>query len=512
VARLRVTGLVKRFGPTRALDGASFHLEPGEVHALVGENGAGKSTLLNIVAGDTSQDEGEMWVEGAPYRPQSPRDARAAGVALVHQELSLFPHLSVTDNILVGLEQHRGGWLDASANRARAREVLRLLGHDDIDPDQRVQALPIAARQVVEICRAVAADARILLLDEPTSSLPGRDVERLFEVVRRLAATGVGVVYISHVLEEVRQVASRLTILRDGRTVAGGPVAEFPDEAVVTQMAGRRIDRFFPARGHRPSDDLVLEVGHLSVPPGLIDASLQLRRGEIFGIAGLVGSGRSLLLRTLFGLVRARGGQVGVTAGRRVGHPGSDLHVQPSQRIAQGIGYLSEDRRHEGLAVAMSIADNTTLTDLHRCARAGFIDRARQIAQARTLLDRVGARAPDASLPVRTLSGGNQQKVATARLLHQRARILLLDEPTRGIDVASKAQIYETIAGLADEGCAVLVTSSSLPELFGLCDRLAVMRRGVLSPARDVSTWTEHAVLEHALGLAGGAGQETPAP
>jgi ribose transport system ATP-binding protein len=321
----------------------------------------------------------------------------------------------------------------------------------------------------------------------------------------------VGVVYISHVLEEVRQVASRLTILRDGRTVAGGPVPDFPDEAIVTHMAGRRIDRFFPARARRSGGSVVLDARSLSAPPGLVRASLELRGGEILGIAGLVGSGRSVLLRTLFGLIRAHGGEVSVRVQPHPAPASPSPHARPSRRIAQGVGYLSEDRRLEGLAVTMSVADNTTLTDLHRCAHAGFINRSDQLARTRALLDRVGARAPDASLPVRTLSGGNQQKVATARLLHQRARVLLLDEPTRGIDVGSKAQIYETIAALADEGCAVLMASSSLPELFGLCDRLAVMRRGVLSPARDISAWTEHSVLEHALGLTGGAGEETPA-
>ena len=494
VPLLRVAHLTRRFGPTLALDGASFEAEAGEIHALVGENGAGKSTLLGIVSGNVKPDAGEMFVDGRPYRPRTPADARRAGVALVHQELSLFPHLTVAENILLPAERHRWGLLDRRANRARAVEALARLGHDEIDPDLRLDRLPIAARQVVEICRAMAADARILLLDEPTSSLPRADVERLFAVVRRLASEGVTVVYISHALEEVREIASRVTVLRDGRTVTTRMVADFPDSEIVANMAGRRLDRFFPSRERGATGEVALPVRGLSMPPRLLDASFDLHRGEILGIAGLVGSGRSTLVKALFGLVRSRGG--------------TPAHEAPARRISQGIGYVSEDRRHEGLAVTMSVADNVTLTALGRCARGWLIDRHRQHADSRAPLDALTARAPDLSQPVRTLSGGNQQKVSVARLLHQRASVLLLDEPTRGIDVASKADVYRAIAALADSGCAVLVVSSSLPELFGLCDRIAVMRRGRLLAARPVREWTEHAVLEQALGV----GPEGEAP
>jgi ribose transport system ATP-binding protein len=478
----------KRFGATVALDGAELEVGAGEIHALVGENGAGKSTLLEIVSGNLKADAGEMRLDGRAYRPRSPAEARAAGVALVHQELALFPHLSVTENILVPIERRRWGVLDGAANRERARELLGALGHPEIDPETRLDRLSIASRQVVEICRAVAANARVLLLDEPTSSLPRADVERLFATIRALAASNVAVVYISHALEEVREIASRITVLRDGLTVTTRPVGEFPDDEIVASMAGRRLDRFFPARARRAHEEVALSVRALSAPPGLQDASFDLHRGEILGIAGLVGSGRSTLVRALFGLERSRGG----TPAPRT----------PARRIAEGFGYLSEDRRREGLAVGLPIADNVTLSDLHRCARGGWINAARQTSAARSLLDRLGAKAPNVRQPVRTLSGGNQQKVGLARLLHQRARVLLLDEPTRGIDVASKADVYRAIAALAEEGCAVLFVSSSLPELFGVCDRLAVMRRGRLLPPRRVEEWTEHAVLEQALGIA----------
>jgi ribose transport system ATP-binding protein len=481
---LRLSGLTKRFGPTVALDGASFEVEAGEIHALVGENGAGKSTLLAIASGNVKPDAGEMLVDGREYQPRSPADARRARVALVHQELSLFPHLTVGENILLPAERHRLGVIDRPANRSRAREVLGQLGHAEIDPDVRLDRLSIAARQLVEICRAVAADARILLLDEPTSSLPRADVERLFAVVRRLAARGVAVVYISHALEEVRELAARATVLRDGRTVATRDVAEFPESDMVASMAGRRLDRFFPSRQRGSSDEVALAVRDLAAPPGLVHASLDLRRGEIMGVAGLVGSGRSTLLKALFGLVRGRAGQ--------------PPHESPSRRIAAGFGYVSEDRRREGLAMSMSIADNVTLTALG----SGWVDRRRQQERTRALLLPLATKAPDVTAPVRTLSGGNQQKVSIARLLHQEARILLLDEPTRGIDVASKADVYRAIASLADAGCAVLMVSSSIPELFGLCDRIAVMRRGHLLRARPVSERTEHEVLEQALGVA----------
>ncbi|HSL22571.1 MAG TPA: sugar ABC transporter ATP-binding protein [Vicinamibacterales bacterium] len=501
MALLTIAGLSKRFGATLALDGATLEVADGEIHALVGENGAGKSTLVRIAAGVVAADAGDMRIAGRAYAPSSPSQAREAGVALVHQELSLFPHLSVAENILIPRERRRWGIVDAGHSRQVAGGVLGRLGRAEIDPDQPVESLSIAARQVVEICRAVVADARILLLDEPTSSLPRADVERLFAVMRQIASRGVAVVYISHALEEVREIASRVTVMRDGRTVATRDIHDITEDEIVALMAGRQLDRFFPERRRHASEEVALDVRNLASPPGLLDASFTLRRGEIFGVAGLVGSGRSTLVRSLFGLVRARDGIVaaGSTA------PRAAATFSPSERIAAGVGYLSEDRRLEGLALAMSVADNATLSHYASCSRGGWIDTGRQLRQAREVVDRVAARAPRLEQPARELSGGNQQKVALARLLHQRATILLLDEPTRGIDVGSKAQIYEVVAALADEGCAVLLVSSSLPELFGLCDRIAVMRRGRLLPARVVGEWTEHAVLEQALGVGAGA-------
>jgi ribose transport system ATP-binding protein len=493
---LELTDIAKRFGPTVALDGVNLVLRAGEVHALVGENGAGKSTLMNVLSGLVPPDRGAMRVEGATYNPASALDARRVGIALIHQELSLFPHLSVAENVLAGMEPSRAGWLDRSAARHATSEVLELFDHPEIGPDRRVADLPIAARQVVEICRAIAANARIVLMDEPTSSLQRADVARLFNVIRLLRSRGVSVVYISHFLEEVREIADTFTVLRDGRSVATGELAGVSNDELIAHMVGRSVERLFPARTRDRRGDVVLAVRDLRAPPGLEHASFELRRGEIFGIAGLMGSGRSEMVRALFGLDPAVSGSMKIRGNEQEGRDAT-----PAQRLAQGFGYLSEDRKGEGLAVAMSIADNVTFTRFATFAKPwGWIDLGRQDAQTSTWIERLRIKARTPRQPVRTLSGGNQQKVALARLLHQDADVFLLDEPTRGVDIGSKAQIYDAIARCASDGKAVLMTSSYLPELFGLCDRIAVMSRGRLSEARPTSEWTPESVLSVALG------------
>jgi ribose transport system ATP-binding protein len=493
---LRLRGIRKRFGATVALDGVDLDLAPGEVHALIGENGAGKSTLLAILAGEFPPDDGAIEIGGRPYRPSSPRDARAQGIALIHQELSLFPHLTVAENVLMGREPARHGWLDTPAAHARTLEVLRAFERPEIRPEARVADLSIAARQVVEICRAIAADARVVLMDEPTSSLQGDDVEALFALIRRLRERGLTVVYISHFLEEVRQVADRFTVLRDGRQVATGALAETTDAALITHMVGRSIENLFPPRPPAPpAPEPLLVVEGLSRPPALHDVSFDLRRGEVLGIAGLMGSGRSALVRALFGLFPPRRGRL-VLGGREL--PG--LRATPRLRLRQGLGYLSEDRQGEGLALPLPIADNVTLTRMSTCARAGWLSLAAQGKQARAAMERLRVKARTPWQPTRTLSGGNQQKVAVARLFHQDALVLLLDEPTRGVDVGSKVQIYEAIREWTAERRAVLMVSSYLPELFGMCDRIAVMRRGRLSAARPAGEWTPETVLEEAIG------------
>jgi len=495
-ARLITRDVRKTFGPTVALGGVSYSVEAGRVHALIGENGAGKSTLMNVLVGATLPDSGELLLDGAPYRPQSPQGARRAGVAMVHQELSLCPHLSVAENIVLGAEPSRAGFVRQGETREiAARALARVAGasrETTLVPEAKVSDLSPAGQQLVEIARAVSQTrCRVLILDEPTSSLAGEDVQRLFAVIRALADKGVAIIYISHFLEEVQQIADGFTVLRDGVTVGSGIMADVKLADIVGLMAGRRVEQLFP-RSPRTPGEVVLEVDRLEGEDKPRGASLALRRGEVLGIAGLVGAGRTELVRTIFGLDPVKSGTVRVLG---VSGPSS-----PSARLAAGVGLLSEDRKGEGLATQLSIADNLTLSKLGGLGPLGLVLPGRQRAAARAWMDRLAIRASDADEAVRNLSGGNQQKVALARLLYHDADVFLLDEPTRGIDVGSKAQIYELIDKLAGRGKALLMISSYLPELFGVCDRIAVMRRGRLGPARPVADLTEHAVLMEATG------------
>lgn len=495
---LNLIDIHKRFGPTVALDGVSLELRKGEVHALIGENGAGKSTLMNIIAGAMKADKGVMSIDGRNYTPSSPLDARLHGIALIHQELSLCPHLTVAENILMGMEASRFGWLNRDDLTKRTNEVLKTFHHPDIRPEKRVGDLSVAARQIVEICRAIAARAKIILMDEPTSSLQRDDVLQLFSLIRHLSAQGISVIYISHFLEEVRQIADRFTVLRDGRSVATGQIATTKDEELIAKMVGRSQQTLFPVRPPRKETaELILEVKDLAAPPLLKNATFELHRGEILGIAGLMGSGRTQLLRALFGLDRVEGGSITIKDNRRSANGGT-----PRMRLVQGVGYLSEDRKGEGLALNLSVADNVTATKFSAFSRMGWLDLTRQRKQTEKLINALKIKTRGTRQAVGALSGGNQQKVIVARLLHQEADILLLDEPTRGIDIGSKAQVYETIAQCAAENKAVLMVSSYLPELFGMCDRLAVMSRGCLSAAKSIDKWTPESVLQAAIGSA----------
>jgi len=492
---LTLSGIRKRFGPTVALDGVDLELRKGEVHALIGENGAGKSTLMNVLAGAIRPDSGGMTLDGQPYAPASTLDARRHGVALIHQELSLCEHLTVAENVLMGLEPATGGWLNREAMARETAAALEAFSHPELRPDRRVIDLPIAARQVVEICRAMAARASIVLMDEPTSSLPREDVERLFAVIRRLRERGVAIVYISHFLEEVREIADRYTVLRDGCSVATGELSSVTNDRLIAHMVGRPMDAVFPDRDREAPGAPVLELRNVAAPPVVQQASLTLREGEIVGLAGLVGSGRTELVRALMGLAPVSGGDVRVR-GKNV--PAASA---PWSRIAQGAGYLSEDRKGEGLALTMSLADNITSTRMSSCATAGWIRLSDQRRQATRWIEGLRIKARTPLQAARTLSGGNQQKIALARLLHQHADVLLLDEPTKGIDIGSKVEIYRAIVQAARERKAVLVVSSYLPELFGLCDTLAVMCRGRLSASRPITEWTPESVMAAAIDL-----------
>jgi len=484
-------GISRRFGATQALAGVDLEVRQGEVHALLGENGSGKSTLMRVLAGAIEPDAGEMTLDGEPYRPKSPMDARRAGVAMIHQELALCPDLSVAENVLLGMEDARRGVVRREATRGRARAALTRLGYADLDIDARVGTLAIAVRQVVEIARAVALGSKVVVLDEPTSSLTQEDAERLFEVVRTLRSEGHAIVYISHFLDEITQLADRLTVLRDGESVGTLDVAETDADTMVSLMVGRQIEDMYPLSYRTPGGEILIVDGLAgAVRPQ--DVSFTLRKGEVLGIAGLNGAGRTELLRTIFGLDPIRSGKVQV--GLYVG-PAS-----PARRWQQGVGMLSEDRKAEGLALGMSIADNITLTRLGSLGRGKTIHEAKQHAVGAEWIERLAIRCKGPAQPVGELSGGNQQKVALARLLFHDAEILLLDEPTRGIDVGSKEQIYALIDQAAMQRKAVLMVSSYLPELLGVCDRIAVMHKGVLGPARPASQLSSEAIVREATG------------
>jgi len=504
--RLWMEGICKRFGATIALENVSLQVRAGEVHALVGENGAGKSTLMRILSGATVPDRGTIRLDGQVFAPLHPIDARRRGIAMIYQELSLAPHLSVMENILLGIEPNRAGFIRWNEMKRRAREALSELGLADLPLDTPVRALPPGLQQMVEIARAVVTQAKVVVLDEPTSSLAQDDVVRLFRMVRRLRDRGLSVIYISHFLEEVKQISDRLTVLRDGRSVGSGSTAEIPIDQMVQMMVGREITDLYPRRT-RTRGEAILEVKGLTGVDKPVDVDLTLHRGEILGVAGLIGSGRTELLRAIFGLQPVRRGQirVGLIRGRR----------DPGERWREGVGYVSEDRKREGLAVGLSISANMTLPRLDRLGPLWFILPRWEKLAADQWVHNLGIKCQGSGQPVWALSGGTQQKVALARLLYADVDVLILDEPTRGIDVGSKAQIYQLIAKAA-EGTpeyggrprAVLMVSSYLPELLGLCDRIAVMCRGQMVACAPVDHWTEHKLMLAATGQNVGFGDQ----
>jgi ribose transport system ATP-binding protein len=493
-ASLRLAGIQKSFGATRALRSVSLEIAPAEVHALIGENGAGKSTLMKVLSGAHRADAGTMELAGRPYLPDNPHDARSKGVAMIYQELNLALHLSAQENILLGAESARGGWIDRAASRRRARAALAQLGHENLDLDRPAGGFSIAEQQVIEIARALLIRPRVLIMDEPTSSLTQADTEKLFATIGRLRAQQVSVIYISHFLEECARIADRYTVLKDGETVGTGAMSGASLDHIVTLMTGREVRDLYPRTPHE-AGAVVLEVSNAAHAPRLKRATLQVRAGEIFGLAGLIGAGRTELLRTLFGLDALDAGEICIVAA-----PAG--RASPRERWRQGIGFLSEDRKEEGLMLNQSVADNLTLPKLGRLGRFGLVDGARQRAVARRWIAELRVKCQDCAQPVGELSGGNQQKIALARLLEHPARIFLLDEPTRGIDVGSKAQIYQLVSALAAAGKAVVVVSSYLPELLGLCDTIGVMCRGELTAVRPRSAWTEAEIMHVAIGRA----------
>jgi ribose transport system ATP-binding protein len=507
IPRLKMSGVQKAFGATRALKSVSFTVAPGEVHALIGENGAGKSTLMKILSGAYRADAGSIEIDGQPFQPETPHHARRSGIAMIYQELTLAPHLSVEENILLGAEPSTLGWLNRSKRRDLARRALAELHNEDIPPTATAGLLSVAQKQIVEIARALISEPKVLVMDEPTSSLTQVDTENLFGVIRRLSARGVSVVYISHFLEECQHLCQRYTVLRDGESVATGEMlsasgtnkatCSSPDQRaqlteIIRAMVGRELSEIYPRTPHQLGAP-VLELKKISAAPKPRMVSFPLREGEILGLAGLVGTGRTETLRALFGLERIREGVVLIRGRERT-------LGTPAERLHEGIGLLSEDRKEEGLMLNRSLADNLTVTNFSPVACAGLVSVRRQRQKTQSWMEKLQVRARDASQPVGELSGGNQQKIAIGRLLHHDAKIFLLDEPTRGIDVGSKAQIYRLIGELAAQGKSVVFVSSYLPELLGVCDTIGVMCRGVLGEVKPVSAWTEHSLIATAVG------------
>jgi rhamnose transport system ATP-binding protein len=463
--------VTRSFGGVPALKGVSFEVRPGEVHALLGENGAGKSTLIRIMSGALAPDQGEVRVDGQRVRLASPRDARGYGIATVYQELLLFPDLTVAENIFLGnAPRGRLGGLDWGAMRARARVLLDSLESRELDVDARLGDLSVANRQRVEIAKALSQEPRVLIMDEPTASLAEADVQRLMAVVRMLRDRGVAIVYVSHKLPEIFALADRVTVLRDGAHIGTVPVGEVDEQGLISMMVGRSIDQLFPKESAQLGAP-VLEVEDLRYRTVVNGVSFSVRAGEILGIAGLVGSGRTETALTIFGITPATGGRI------KVG--GKPVVIDSPRRARDlGIAYVPEDRGLQGLIRSQTIRENVTLAILDRVSRLTVVDRGEEQRRAREAIERFGIRARGPEMPVRQLSGGNQQKVVLGKWLGAEPRILVMDEPTRGIDVGAKSEVHALMSRLAQQGLAIVMISSELPEVLGMSDRVLVMSHG----------------------------------
>ena len=490
-ALLSVTGVVKEFPGVRALDGVDLTVDAGEVHCLLGQNGAGKSTLIKVLSGAHTPDAGEIQWHGSPASFPTPIAALRAGLATIYQELDLVDGLSVAENIFLGHEPATLGFSRRGAMNDAARVILARLGHADVQPTRTVGTLSAAGKQVVSMARALSHQAQLIVMDEPSAVLDSGEVANLFRVIRQITAEGVAVIYISHRLEEIREIGDRVTVLKDGRTVAVGlPARSTPTAEVIRLMTGRSVEYAFPSRPVAAADrPELLAVEGLGRPGEFAEVSFTVHSGEIVGLAGLVGSGRSEIVETVYGARRAAAGRV-------------TLHGRALRRgsvraaIRAGMGLCPEERKSQGLLMYEPVYRNVSVSSLGRYARGGFIARAAELAAAAKVIADLDVRPADPQRVVRTLSGGNQQKVVLARWLLRECRLLVLDEPTRGVDVGSRAELYRLIRTLADSGVGVLLVSSEIPEVLGLADRVLVLREGRVvhsGPAADID---EPAVLD----------------
>jgi len=489
---LQVKNLSKSFPGVKALDGVRLEVEPGTVHALMGENGAGKSTLMRILIGLQAPDEGEIWFKGRRVTLRSPHDALQQGIAMIHQELLPFPDLTVAENIFVGQEPVSGplGWLDQRALHREAARLLERLGLC-VATTRKMRELSVAEMQTVEIAKALAHRAEVIIMDEPTSAISDREVEALFRVIRELKQRGVAVIYISHKMDEIFQIADTVTVLRDGRHVATAPLRALTQPELIRWMVGRELGAEF-TRTPNPPGEVALVVRGLTRPEQFRDITFAVRRGEILGFAGLMGAGRTEVMRALYGLAPAPSGEIRV-AGQPV------RIASPAQAMGHGIAWVSEDRKREGLVLGMPVDQNLTLSSLERYCRGGFIQGATERAIAKEQIEAFAIKTSDSRQPVLHLSGGNQQKVVIAKALLCRPAVLILDEPTRGIDVGAKREVYALISQLARQGLAILMVSSELPEILSLSDRILVMRQGALSAELDPRQTSAEEILRWAM-------------
>jgi len=489
---LEARNLVKTFPGVRALKGVSLTLHSGEVLAVIGENGGGKSTLMKILAGVQPADSGEIFIDGQPAAVASVPDALAKGIALIHQELNLADNLDIAANLFLGWEKRKFGIIDKPSQYRAARPLLEAVGLD-ADPAALVSTLSIGQQQQVEIAKALSLNARIIIMDEPTSSLTTRESEKLFKVIRDLRSRGVGIVYISHRLAEVMELADRVTVLRDGSNAGNLEKSEISHEAMVRLMVGRDVSRFYPHKSGEPGEP-VLEADDLRTPAhpqhGL---NFTIRAGEIVGLSGLVGAGRTEMMQTLFGITPARGGCLKIA--------GNSLVPQtPMEAINAGIALVPEDRKKQGVVLEMAVSENLSLASLRRDQKAGLINRRAESDLCREMIGKLRIKTPGGKQPAQFLSGGNQQKVVLGKWLAMRPRVLLLDEPTRGIDVGAKQEIYQLMEQLAADGVAILFVSSEMEELLGMADRVLVMHQGRMTGELTGSGLTEQSVMHLATG------------
>ncbi|MFN0112849.1 MAG: sugar ABC transporter ATP-binding protein [Blastocatellia bacterium] len=489
---LDMRGISKSFSGNTVLDGVSLTAKAGEVLALLGENGAGKSTLMKILAGVHQPDGGEIFIDGQAVKFVRPADALGAGIAMIYQELSLAPHLTVAENIFLGREPLKFaplGFINQRELNDRAKTLLSEYGFN-LNPKSRVASLSAADRQQVEITRAVVEAKKVIVMDEPTSSLTDSEVKELFRLIRDLKSRGVAVIYISHRLEELDEIADRVTILRDGKAVYSGVWGEINTDEVIKHMAGRELKEIFPPRNARIGE-VKLRVRNLTLKPKFDSINFEARAGEVVGIAGLAGAGRTELVEAIFGATPASSGEVELN-GKKFSS------TEPSLSVTSGLSLLTEDRKRTGLCLNLPLATNITLANTGALVKGGRLQSKLETVAAQNYIQKLNIRPPAPAKPVGRLSGGNQQKSLLARWLFANAKVFMLDEPTRGVDVAARSEIYREINELAEAGAAVVMVSSDLPELLGMADRILVMRRGRLVAELNARQTTQEEVLKHA--------------